>query len=79
MNILITYVTEHAGHDLRYAIDSNKRGAELGWESTLLFEEGIKMTVRWYLSNQERIDNITSGEYEKSYAETDFTQKQGIA
>ena len=64
---LITYVTDRAGHDLRYAIDSTKLQRELGWEPSLQFEEGIEKTVRWYLDNQEWMDNITSGEYEKYY------------
>ncbi len=64
---LITYVTDRAGHDLRYAIDSRKLQAELGWEPSLQFEEGIEKTVRWYLDNQEWMDTITSGEYEKYY------------
>ncbi len=64
---LITYVTDRAGHDLRYAIDSTKLKEELGWEPSLQFEEGIEKTVRWYLENQEWMDNITSGEYEKYY------------
>ena len=64
---LITYVTDRAGHDLRYAIDSRKLKNELGWEPSLQFEEGIEKTVRWYLNNQEWMDHITSGEYEKYY------------
>ena len=64
---LITFVTDRAGHDLRYAIDSRKLQTELGWEPSLQFEEGIERTVRWYLENQEWMDNITSGEYEKYY------------
>ncbi len=64
---LITYVTDRAGHDLRYAIDSTKLKNELGWEPSLQFEEGIEKTVRWYLDNQEWLDNVTSGEYEKYY------------
>lgn len=64
---LITYVTDRAGHDLRYAIDSHKLKNELGWEPSLQFEEGIEKTVRWYLDNQEWMDHITSGEYEKYY------------
>ena len=66
---LITYVTDRAGHDLRYAIDSTKLKNELGWEPSLQFEEGIEKTVRWYLDNQEWMDNITSGEYERYYEE----------
>ena len=64
---LITYVTDRAGHDLRYAIDSRKLKNELGWEPSLQFEEGIEKTVRWYLENQEWMDHSTSGEYEKYY------------
>lgn len=66
---LITYVTDRAGHDLRYAIDSRKLKEELGWEPSLQFEEGIEKTVRWYLANQEWMDDITSGEYERYYQE----------
>ena len=64
---LITYVTDRAGHDLRYAIDSSKLQRELGWEPSLQFEEGIEKTVRWYLDNQEWMDNVTSGDYQKYY------------
>ena len=66
---LITYVTDRAGHDLRYAIDSTKLQKELGWEPSLQFEEGIEKTVRWYLDNQEWMDNVTSGDYQKYYEE----------
>ena len=66
---LITYVTDRAGHDLRYAIDSRKLQSELGWEPSLQFEEGIEKTVRWYLDNQAWLDNITSGDYPKYCAE----------
>jgi dTDP-glucose 4,6-dehydratase len=62
---LITYVTDRAGHDLRYAIDSSKLKNELGWEPSLQFEEGIEKTVRWYLENQDWLNNITSGNYRK--------------
>ena len=64
---LITYVTDRAGHDLRYAIDSRKLQRELGWEPSLQFEEGIEKTVRWYLDHQDWMDNITSGDYERYY------------
>ena len=64
---LITYVTARKGHDMRYAIDSRKLQAELGWEPSLQFEEGIEKTVRWYLDHQDWMDNITSGDYEKYY------------
>lgn len=66
---LITYVTDRLGHDMRYAIDSRKLQAELGWEPSLQFEEGIEKTVRWYLDNQDWMDRITSGEYERYYEE----------
>lgn len=66
---LITFVTDRAGHDLRYAIDATKLRRELGWCPSLQFEEGIEKTVRWYLDNQAWVDNITSGEYEKYYEE----------
>ncbi len=64
---LITYVTDRLGHDARYAIDSTKLQKELGWEPSLQFEEGIEKTVRWYLENQEWLDNVTSGEYREYY------------
>lgn len=64
---LITYVTDRAGHDLRYAIDSTKLKNELGWEPSLQFEEGIEKTVKWYLDNQSWLDHVTSGEYESYY------------
>ena len=66
---LITYVTDRLGHDARYAIDSRKLQAELGWEPSLQFEEGIEKTVKWYLENETWMDNITSGEYEKYYSD----------
>lgn len=69
---LITYVTDRAGHDLRYAIDSSKLQNELGWSPSLTFEEGIEITVDWYLANQQWFDNVLSGDYsnyyEKQYA-----------
>lgn len=64
---LITYVTDRAGHDMRYAIDSTKLHRELGWEPSLQFEEGIEKTVKWYLENQEWLDQVTSGDYQKYY------------
>ena len=64
---LITFVTDRPGHDARYAIDSSKLQRELGWEPSLQFEEGIEKTVRWYLDNQEWMDNVTSGDYLKYY------------
>ena len=64
---LITYVTDRAGHDFRYAIDSSKLKNELGWEPSLQFEEGIKKTVKWYLENKEWMDRINSGHYQEYY------------
>ncbi len=64
---LITHVADRLGHDARYAIDSRKLQRELGWESSLQFEEGIEKTVKWYLDNQGWMDNVTSGDYQKYY------------
>lgn len=66
---LITYVTDRAGHDLRYAIDSSKLMSELGWEPSLQFEEGIEKTINWYMDNEEWLNNITSGDYQNYYQE----------
>lgn len=65
---LITFVTDRAGHDLRYAINSEKIQKEIGWEPSLCFEEGIEKTVKWYLENEEWLKNITSGEYRDYYS-----------
>ena len=62
---LITYVTDRAGHDFRYAIDSSKLQRELGWTPSLQFEEGLEKTVDWYLENSTWLDHIASGEYLK--------------
>jgi dTDP-glucose 4,6-dehydratase len=64
---LITFVKDRAGHDLRYAIDSTKLQRELGWKPSLQFEEGLEKTVDWYLENQEWMDNIINGDYQKYY------------
>ena len=66
---LITYVSDRAGHDLRYAIDSSKLQTELGWTPSVDFEQGLRQTVEWYLSNQQWLDNVTSGEYQHYYDE----------
>jgi dTDP-glucose 4,6-dehydratase len=66
---LITYVKDRPGHDKRYAIDANKLKNELGWEPSLQFEEGLEKTIAWYLSNEDWMDNITSGDYQKYYQE----------
>ncbi|GHT43147.1 dTDP-glucose 4,6-dehydratase [Bacteroidia bacterium] len=64
---LITYVTDRLGHDQRYAIDPSKITAELGWEPETKFEDGIVKTIRWYLENQDWVDEVTSGDYQKYY------------
>jgi dTDP-glucose 4,6-dehydratase len=64
---LITYVTDRAGHDMRYAIDATKLKEELGWVPSLQFEEGIRNTIDWYLENEEWLTNITSGDYQNYY------------
>lgn len=66
---LIKFVKDRAGHDLRYAIDATKLTNELGWKPSLQFEEGIDKTVDWYLANEEWLNNITSGNYQKYYKE----------
>ncbi len=66
---LITYVTDRAGHDLRYAIDSSKLQKEMGWKPSLQFEEGINLTIDWFLNNQSWLDNVTTGNYQKYYDE----------
>jgi len=71
---LITYVTDRAGHDLRYAIDATKLKIELGWEPSLQFEEGIEKTIQWYLDNQDWMDEVTSGDY-MSYYEQMYNNK----
>ncbi len=69
---LITYVTDRAGHDLRYAIDATKLKNELGWLPSLQFEEGISKTIDWYLANTEWLNDVTSGNYQNYYA-TQYT------
>ncbi len=64
---LITYVTDRAGHDLRYAIDSSKLQRELGWVPSISFEKGLELTVDWYLGNHEWLNNVTSGSYQHYY------------
>ncbi len=65
---LITYVTDRKGHDLRYAIDASKLENELGWKPSIAFDEGLNRTVDWYLANQEWIEKVTSGAYQKYYS-----------
>lgn len=64
---LITYVKDRPGHDKRYAIDANKIKNELGWSPSVTFEEGLGLTIDWYLANQEWLDHVTSGDYQKYY------------
>ncbi|GAA4097266.1 dTDP-glucose 4,6-dehydratase [Mucilaginibacter panaciglaebae] len=66
---LITFVTDRAGHDLRYAIDATKLKNELGWVPSITFEEGLEKTVDWYLANEEWLNNVTSGHYQQYYTE----------
>ncbi|MDB0004177.1 dTDP-glucose 4,6-dehydratase [Flavobacteriaceae bacterium] len=64
---LITYVKDRPGHDLRYAIDASKINKELGWSPTVTFEEGLSETIDWYLSNEEWLNSVTSGNYQNYY------------
>jgi dTDP-glucose 4,6-dehydratase len=66
---LIIYVKDRPGHDLRYAIDASKINKELGWKPTVTFEEGLSMTIDWYLENKEWMEKVTSGEYQNYYEE----------
>jgi len=66
---LITFVTDRAGHDLRYAIDATKLKDELGWTPSITFEQGLEKTVDWYLNNEEWLNNVTSGHYKDYYQE----------
>jgi dTDP-glucose 4,6-dehydratase len=73
---LITFVTDRAGHDLRYAIDSSKIQNELGWLPSVKFNEGLEKTVDWYLSNAQWINDIVSGEYQQYYHQQYEKRKQ---
>lgn len=66
---LIAYVKDRPGHDKRYAIDASKINQELGWAPSVTFEEGLSRTIDWYLANEEWLNNVTSGEYQKYYQE----------
>ena len=66
-DVLITYVKDRPGHDKRYAIDASKLSKELGWKPSVTFEQGLSETIDWYLQNQEWLNNVTSGEYQKYY------------
>ena len=64
---LIKYVKDRPGHDLRYAIDASKINRELGWTPSVTFEEGLAITIDWYLNNEEWLNNVTSGDYQHYY------------
>jgi dTDP-glucose 4,6-dehydratase len=64
---LITYVKDRPGHDLRYAIDASKINKELGWSPTVTFEQGLSETIDWYLSNEDWLNSVTSGNYQNYY------------
>ena len=64
---LITFVKDRPGHDLRYAIDASKMNKELGWKPSVTFEEGLSITIDWFLANQKWLDNVTSGDYQNYY------------
>jgi dTDP-glucose 4,6-dehydratase len=64
---LITYVKDRPGHDRRYAIDASKINRELGWKPSVTFEQGLSETIDWYLSNEEWLNNVTSGNYQQYY------------
>lgn len=68
---LITYVKDRPGHDLRYAIDASKIKNELGWEPSVTFEQGLEKTIKWFLNNEDWLNNVTSGQY-KSYYEKQY-------
>lgn len=71
---LITFVRDRAGHDRRYAIDSTKLRRELGWEPKYVFEEALRKTIGWYLSNREWLDGVTGGEYRNYYKKVYFSE-----
>ena len=66
---LIAFVTDRKGHDKRYAIDATKLQEELGWKPSIQFEEGLEKTIDWYLTNEDWLDNVTSGAYRQYYAQ----------
>lgn len=69
---LIEFVTDRPGHDARYAIDASKIQNELGWQPSVDLEEGLEKTVDWYLENEDWLEHVTSGQYEKYYQEQYF-------
>ena len=71
---LISYVTDRAGHDLRYAIDASKIERELGWKPSITFEQGLERTVDWYLANEPWLEHVTSGAY-RSYYDAQYSKR----
>ena len=66
---LITYVEDRKGHDRRYAIAPDKIKEEIGWYPETMFKDGIKLTIKWFFENEDWMKNVTSGDYQKYYAE----------
>ena len=64
---MITFVKDRAGHDRRYAIDATKLNRELGWKPSVTFEQGLALTIDWYLDNEEWLQRVTSGDYKDYY------------
>lgn len=75
---LITFVNDRAGHDMRYAIDATKMKTELGWEPKILFDEGIKETIKWYIDNHLWWENILSGDYKNYYEKIMETDRMNL-
>jgi dTDP-glucose 4,6-dehydratase len=74
---LITFVEDRPGHDFRYAINANKIKSDLGWSPKVMFEDGIRQTIAWYLNNASWLERVTSGAYREYYKEA--YEKRGIA
>ena len=70
---LITFIKDRPGHDFRYALDASKINKDLGWSPSISFEEGLSVTIDWYLNNKEWLENVTSGEY-KNYYKLNYNQ-----
>ena len=64
---LITFVKDRPGHDLRYAIDATKINKELGYVPSVTFEQGLSLTIDWFLENEDWLNNVTSGDYQSYY------------
>ena len=74
MRDTITYVKDRPGHDRRYAIDCSKLKKELGWKQSVTFEEGLALTVDWYLSHKDWVEGIKSGDY-KNWVEKNYDKR----